>query len=395
MSQFTDFLAQFNNFLTTFFIILLLLVFFYGQNWQGWYAGQQIKKSLKGLNKWKKHGINLIRKIIEPISPEGITTREINDFINRMLDFFVIPPVQLDPPIYGKLRYLMSYREERYSKLIKHFLPNIDKSSLATISALLNATTEIHNLHKKVRHNLIIGEKTKSYLFLLSTASEITQIMIKARAYRTAIDSFIKKSPIGDSIGPMAVNEFLKESQKNNNLNTTNNNHFKMKLQKCDHGIYSSEIIFEERRCICLRPNGPDVIVGNIGEAVENVIIELREEKVHPSILISIDAITRLEGEKLGTVAQGLGVVIGGDSNNLVDKYQIETLCMKETPSIPYEAIVCRESLEEAVSPMSEPIILAIPKIIRTLKQIIRSQTKPNDIVLILGIGNAIGVSFE
>jgi len=107
MSQFSDFLAQFNEFLTTFFIILLLLVFFYGQNWQGWYAGRQIKKSLKRLNKWKKHGINLIQNIIEPISSEGITPREITEFINKMLDFFVVPPSQLDPPIYEKILRFM------------------------------------------------------------------------------------------------------------------------------------------------------------------------------------------------------------------------------------------------------------------------------------------------
>ncbi len=390
MSQFSDFLAQFNELLTTFFIILLLLVFFYGQNWQGWYAGQQIKKSLKGLNKWKKYGISLVKKVIEPISSEGITQREISEFINKMLDFFVIPPAQLDPPIYEKLRYVMSYREKRLSQLIKQFLPNVDKSSLATISALLNATTEIHNLHKKVRHNLIIGERTKSYLFLLSTASDLTQMMVKARAYRTALDSFKEKLPIGDSIGPLSVNEFIKEIQKNNQVLD-----LALKSQECSDGIYSSEIIYENRKCICLRPKGPDAIVGNIGEAVENVMIELREKNQRPSIVITVDAMTRLEGEKLGTVAQGLGVVIGGESSNLIDKYQIETLCMKETPSIPFEAVVCRESLEEAVSPMSEPIKLAIPKIIRTLKKIIRSQTKPNEIVLILGIGNAIGVSFE
>ncbi len=388
MSEFTDFLSEFNDLLTTFFIILLLLVFFYGQNYQGWYAGRLIKKSLKELNKWKKYGVNLTFSFIEPISSEGITPREITEFINKILDFFVIPPSQLDPPIYEKLRYLMSYREKRFSQLIRQFLPNIDKSSLAKISALLNTTTEIHNMHKKVRHKLIIGEKTRSHMFLLSTASEITQIMIKARAYRTALDSFKGKQPIGDSIGPMSVNEFIKEIQKNNKI-------LELNTQKRSHGFYSSEITYKNRKCICLRPKGPDAIVGNIGEAVENVILELHEKNQHPSIVITIDAMTRLEGEKLGTVAQGLGIVIGGDSNNLIDKYQIETLCMKETPTIPFEAVVCRESLEEAVSPMSEPIKLAIPKIIRILKKIIRSQTKPNEIVLILGIGNAIGVPFE
>jgi len=253
----------------------------------------------------------------------------------------------------------MSYREVRLSQLIKNFLPRIDKSSL-----------------------------TKSYLFLLSSASDLTQMMIKARAYRTALDSFKEKLPIGDSIGPLSVNEFIKEIQKNDRVNG-----LVLNIQKRSHGIFSSEISYENRKCICLRPKGPDAIVGNIGEAVENVIIELQEKHQKPSIIITVDAMTRLEGEKLGTVAQGLGIVIGGD--NMVDKYQIETLCMKETPSIPFEAVVCRESLEEAVSPMSEPIKLAIPKIIRILKKIIRSQTKPNDIVLILGIGNAIGVPFE
>lgn len=382
-----DVLASIADFLISFFVILLLLVFFYGQNWQGWYASKQIKKAVNDLSIWRDYGIELIKKSIDPFRSESVTNREIEVFIREMLDFFVLSPSTIEPQVYQKLHFLMSKREERFHQLIKKFLPHIDDLSLTKITSLLNATTELDSLCKNVRHNLIVGEKTKSYLFLLQTASEISQTMLTAKAYVRALDSFMGTSPIGDSIGPLAVKNFIQDSNGKGFASGDEQDHVYR-----FNDIFFQEIKFKSRNCICGRPIGPESRVGKPGDALESLLNKLSANNRKVSLIITIDAFLRLEGEKSGTVAQGLGVAVGSGKSTNIDKFQIETIALKQQPSIPLEAIVCRESIVEAVQPMTEEILVAVPKIIRLLKQIIRSQTEPYDNIIVLGIGNAIGI---
>lgn len=376
-------LGSINDFLTIFFIVILLLVFFYGQNFQGWLAGRQLKNALKKLEKAKNYGVDLIKAAIQPHRSELIDERELNNFIVRMLEFFVIEPTNIDPPIFEKIRFLEAKKEHRFQDLILQFLPDINELTLSRISSLFSTTTEIDNLYRKVRHNLIVGEKTKSYLFLLQSAADITQTMLTAQAYQVALTSFTKNFPIGDSIGPLVVHEFIHDNNGHNSQKTES--------KAILNYTYSQEINYIERKCVCLRAKGPEIHVGQPGLAVKEILSDdLYRSKI--KLIITIDAVSRLEGELPGTIAQGLGVAIGSNKTKNIEKFQIEQLAINNNPPIPLEAIVCRESFEEAVSPMIEPIRNAVPRIIRRLKKIIRTQTQKDDYVLIVGIGNAIGV---
>ena len=373
--------------LSLIFFILLLLVFFYGSNWQGWYAGRQILKSLRLLDAWRMYGLTLIQQQIEPLAPATMTKRDIQDTIDEMLNFFVIKPAAMDSPVYEKLRFIMSRREERFQQLIQNFLPGVDDNKVATIISLLNTTIEIQELQRQVLHNLLIGRKTKSYWFLLQTAAEITQTLLKGQAYRRALDAFLNGVPIGDSIGPLALQHFVRDIQiKTERIPETSHP---------DQHTIRQKISYRGRICYCLRAEGPASRVGYPGRGLEKLANELEQkgEKIH--LLITIDAITRLEGELPGTVSQGIGVAVGDNPTTVIEKYQIESIAISQEPPIPVEAIVCKESLLEAVSPMTTAIENALPKILRYLKQIIRSQAKKGQNVVILGIGNAIGVGLE
>ncbi len=376
-------LGSINDFLTIFFIVILLLVFFYGQNFQGWLAGRQLKNALKKLEKAKNYGIDLIKAAIQPHRSELVNDQDLRQFIIKMLEFFVIEPSNIDPPIFTKIHFLEARKEIRFNELIQQFLPDINELTLSRIAVLFSTTTEINHIFRKVRHNLIVGEKTKSYWYLLQSASEITQTMLTAQAYQTALTSFTKDYPIGDSIGPLVIHRFVRDQMGDN-------------AHECESNqvlgfIYSQEVGYIDRKCVCLRAKGPEIHVGRPGLAVGEVL------KNNPNVsqirlIITIDAISRLEGEIPGTIAQGLGVALGSQKGKNIDKYQIEEMALNHHPPIPLEAIVCRASFEEAVSPMIDPIKNAVPKIVRRLKQIIRTQTQKGDIVLIVGIGNSIGV---
>ena len=370
-------LDSLTDYLVLIFFILMLMVFFYGQNWQGWYAGRQLTNSLRLLGIWRDYGISIVHQELTTLVSPTLTNSDIKQFIQKMLEFFVISPSPIDPPLYNKIHFLSAEREKRYRNLIENFISIKSKEKIATITSLLQATTEIDILYKKVNHNLLVGKQTKSYWFLLQSAAEITQIMLNAHAYRAALDSFLLKRPIGDSIGPMVVADFTHSYQENANVTSL------------DHGYCQSIVNYRERECICLRAKGPECVVGNPGDALEKILSTNPDVK----IIITIDAMSKLKGEKTGTVAQGLGVAAGGgNSENSIEKYKIENLAYNHNPIIPVEAIICREALEEAVLPMNEEISESVPKIIRILKEIIRNQTSIHDKVIIIGIGNAIGI---
>lgn len=371
--------------ITLILFIFIAIVIFFSSNFQGWYAGRQILRGRSHLLRYKKHAFEVIHSLIDPICPATITRQDVDSFIDQMLNFFLIPPAVLDPPYFNKLHDLIIRREKRYRELIRQFLPTIDDIRMARLTAVMQATTEIENSFKKVQHNYILGRKTKSTWFLLQSAAELTQTLLSAKAYYGALWSFIGDKPIGDSIGPLSVTSLIEET----NRGSQKDDHSIIKLTEV---MIGQKISFEQRECICIRAKGPAPVVGNPGEALSQYLKNIPEQKKTIKLIITIDAIMKLEGEDSGTVAQGLGVAIGGGSTEHIDQYRVESIAVSQTPPIPTETIVCRESLEESILPMTDVVYTGIPKIIRIIKQIIRSQTQPNDLVLIMGIGNALGV---
>ncbi|MHA1521837.1 MAG: DUF1512 family protein [Promethearchaeota archaeon] len=368
-------------------ILLVILIFYllFGQNWQIWRATRQIKQALKDLEKWRNYGVKQLIQIISPLSSESITEQEIKEFISEMLEFFVIAPSEIDSNIYQKTKSLLSQRKKRYFELLRTFLQKIREPELLQIVALLLTTTEIDLILKNVQHNLTIGKKTNGYWFILQTASDISKNMLKAQTYRIALDTLTLNKPIGDSIGPLAVKEFVSRVNPEFDFESEN-------FLVIDNQFYCQKIEFEERILYCLRAKGPEIRTGNPGKVISYVLESIIPKKSLVKMIITIDAYSKLEIEKSGTIAQGLGVVVGSEKTQNLDKYEIETIAINQEPKIKLEAIICREALEEAMLPMSDEIKNSIPRIIRILKQMIRSQTKSKEIIIIMGIGNSIGI---
>ena len=100
-----------------------------------------------------------------------------------------------------------------------------------------------------------------------------------------------------------------------------------------------------------------------------------------------IDAALKLEGEKTGEVAEGIGAAIGGIG---VDKFKIEEAATNS--NLPVYAIVVKQSLVEAISLMTKEIAESVDTVHDIINRIIEERTKPNDKIIIVGVGNTIGV---
>jgi len=114
-------------------------------------------------------------------------------------------------------------------------------------------------------------------------------------------------------------------------------------------------------------------------------VIEENEGKI--GMVIMIDAGLKLEGEKVGEVSEGIGAAIGGPG---VDAFKIEEKVTKY--KLPLYAIIVKEDIGDAVSPMRKEISDAVDPAIERVKAVILERTKEGDKVIIVGVGNSIGV---
>jgi hypothetical protein len=106
------------------------------------------------------------------------------------------------------------------------------------------------------------------------------------------------------------------------------------------------------------------------------------------STIIMIDAALKLEGENTGEVAEGIGAAIGGIGT---EKFRIEAAATQK--EIPMYAIVVKQSLIDAISVMRKEIAEATDKVMERVNRLIEEKTKEGDTILLVGVGNTLGVS--
>lgn len=100
-----------------------------------------------------------------------------------------------------------------------------------------------------------------------------------------------------------------------------------------------------------------------------------------------IDAGLKLEGEPVGEVAEGVGAAIGGPG---VDQYRIEQSVAEN--HIPIYAVIVKEDIGDAVSIMRKEIADSVDKVIERIKNVVLERTKEGDKIIIVGVGNTIGI---
>ena len=55
-------------------------------------------------------------------------------------------------------------------------------------------------------------------------------------------------------------------------------------------------------------------------------------------------------------------------------------------------AVIVKMGLEEAILAMSEKLVKGVEKAVEMVKDVIRRETRPGDTVVVVGIGNTVGV---
>ncbi len=347
-------------------ILPTFIIMMYFQRIQMWMVGRDVARSVTKLKVMREQGRKEALEYAKSISPNVDQTER----VDRFLEYFTIMPVDIDPSgIMKKLQHIMRIRDDRLKAEVRAMAPNMDIISASKMENILEAATILHLIYKVVRHFYLMGKKTSSMFFIIQLQMIMPILLQEAEALNKAIGTFKAGQPIGDGIGPMIVGKMMLNKEKKTVAKET----------------VVSEDQYSGRTLYLMKAEGPAGSVGEPGTAVEKLIDEMG---VKINSVIMIDAALKLEGEKTGELAEGVGAAIGGIG---VDRFQIEEVATKH--GIPVYAIIVKQSVLDAITVMKKEIAESLEKVTKSIFSVIDEKTKEGDSVLIIGVGNTLGVA--
>ncbi len=324
----------------------------------------------RGLNKLKVMKDKSRKEAIDFLVSVGKAPSDPTARVDQFLDYVTIMPVDLDPSgLVNKIDHVVTTNNDRVRAEVSALLSQNNPVTVSISENLLEVASALNMIHKVVRHYYLLGKKTNSYFTLIQLQMLLPMIIQEADALLNAVDSFKVGQPVGDGIGPVTVSKLMVGKEK--------------RVIAKDTVMAVTE--YKGRKLYVLKADGPMGYVGQPGVAIRKVIEEMGAK---PSAIIMIDAALKLEGEKTGEVAEGVGAAIGGIG---VEKFQIEEVATNH--KIPLYAVLVKQSILEAITVMRKEIADASDKVTQAVNRLIEEKTKEGDEVLVAGIGNTLGVA--
>jgi len=338
----------------------------YAQKFQSRMILGEVSKSLLKLKKMKD---SARKEAVDYVKTTVRTPGDPSAGIDKFLEYFTIMPVDLDPSgIVRKLDHIMKIRDDRLRSDIKKLCGGASDQEVSKVENMLEAATALNLIYKIVRHFYLMGKRTTSMFVLVQLQMVMPLLLEEAEALQKAISAFKRGQPIGDGIGPMVVGKMMLGKEKKLAARET---------------VYTEDE-YSGRKLYLLKAEGPAGTVGRPGEAINRLAGDLG---IKIDVIIMIDAALKLEGERSGEVAEGIGAAIGGIG---VEKYQIEEVATRL--EIPVYAVIVKQSVQDAITVMRKEIADASEKVTDTIHSVIEDKTSEGQSVLVIGVGNTMGV---
>ena len=357
-----------NPMMYVYILSLATIPFFmlYGQRMQGKVILGEISKSMLKLKTMKDDArLDTIEHVKAVVPQQDPTIR-----IDKFLEYFTIMPVDMDPAgLVRKVEHVMRTRDDRMRAEVRKICPGIDDYEASKIENMLEAATALNMIYKVVRHFYLMGKRTTSVFVLVQLQMVMPLLLEEADALKKAIATFRQGQPIGDGIGPMVVGKMMLGKEKRRAAQET---------------VYA-EGEYKGRKTYLLKAEGPAGTVGRPGEAMQRLAGDL---DIRFDAVIMIDAALKLEGERTGDVAEGIGAAIGGIG---VEKYQIEEVATRL--GVPVYAVIVKQSVLDAITVMRKEIADSFDKVTETVHAVIEDKTEEGQSVLVIGVGNTMGVA--
>ncbi|MCL5318761.1 MAG: DUF1512 domain-containing protein [Thaumarchaeota archaeon] len=348
-------------------MLVFFLLFTYGQRFQTRFMLVGVRKSLVKLETFRS---DARKRFIESVLQHNADRDEVDGKVDRLIDSFAITPVSMDPKgVMGKLDHILTTYDNNLKTEVRSLVKGALQADVNTLTNLLEVSIGLDTMFRVVRHYYVLASKKGGMLASVQLQLSLPSIMEEADAYNAAIDAFAKGKTVGDGIGPLLASQFAASSSEG---------------REYIEDTTVTDAMFEGRKLLIVKAKGPGGNVGKPGLAIEKLV----QESGPVSLIITVDAALKLEGEESGQVAEGVGAAIGGPG---VERYRIEEAAVKST--IPTLAVVVKMSSKEAISEMTPKIREALNEASNRVKRAILSSTKLGDIVILAGIGNTLGVA--
>lgn len=321
----------------------------------------KLEQSAIKMESLSKRTKNIVMKKISK-RPDLKLRRSVSNFLETV----AIMPKSLDPyGIVPKLDHILKLYREKFKYFVNQVAKGMDEEEKANLIGGLSGAITMHQIAKLVRHWVELIRKTKNLQLALVLQMQLPLIERIAKAVVDGTEALTNGWPIGDGAGPMVASLLIGKS-------------------KITKSYKDEEIIVVKKRIrgkpvIIVRAKGPGGRIGELGKVVVEIV---KRNKV--SKIITIDAALKLEGERTGSIADAVGVAIGGIG---VDSFMIESIAVKKR--LPLDAYAIKMSQEEALQPMLPSIITATKAVARRVEDNI-AHTKGT--ILIVGVGNCSGI---
>jgi len=348
------------------FIFISMAIFtLFGQRIQVWRLLSQVKASVHKLKMMRDEGRRIAIEALEELGADGDgVARE----VDRFIEHFAIEPESMDPAgVVWKLERILDVREQKFLDEVRRIAPEASDDEVHNLEGLLEAALALNVLYKVVRHYYLLGKKTASLYIIAQLQMLMPLIMKAARAYADALVAFRDGQPIGDGIGALVAAKLMHGRP----------------IKQIAKDTVVAEVELDGRLAYVVKAEGPGAKVGKPGEAVKKLLEELEGVRA----VIFIDAAVKLEGEKTGEVVDGIGVAIGGPG---VEKFKVEEISLKH--KVPFYSILIKVDISEAISPMKKEVVEAADEAVSRLKELIGEVTEEGDKVIIVGVGNTMGI---
>ncbi|MER3601230.1 MAG: DUF1512 domain-containing protein [Nitrososphaerota archaeon] len=347
-------------------IITMSLLILYGGRLQLQISLMQLSSAL---NKLKHIRDASKREVVNHLKDQGQEGINVDEAVDKFIEYFVVYPVDIEPTgLVSKIEFIFNQHDERLRYEVAQLVKDKSDVNVSKLVNMVEVATALNQYYKVVRHYYLLSKKTSSLLYVITLQNQMPQILQEASALLSALEAFKAGQPIGDSIGPIVVGRLMYNRER-------------VKIEK---DTVMSQVEYKGRQLYLLKAEGPGGNVGDMGNATLKLVNML---PVRPSVVIMIDAALKLEGEASGSIAEGTGAVIGGLGT---DRFKIEEICTKY--KIPLYGIVVKESLIEAITVIRKEIFDAVEGVIKAIYRVVEQRTKEGDNVIIIGVGNTIGV---
>ncbi|MBI1972114.1 MAG: DUF1512 domain-containing protein [Candidatus Aenigmarchaeota archaeon] len=343
-----------------FLVFWIVMIFFYPRM-----ALMQIvwklEESVKNLEDMSRNSKKIVlRQISEK------PTEKMKSAVDRMVEFFAVEPVSLDPyGIIPKLEHIVNAEEDKMKYSIEQITPGMNGEKRANVLMGVAGAMAVNQIAKIVKHFLVMIKKTKNIQLAMVLQMQLPMIERVAKAMYRGTEYLATGQPVGDSVGPLVAAKLIGSGN----------------AKLIEQDTITAAASYNGRKLIVMKALGPGGRLGKFGRAVEAV---LRKHRI--TRIITIDAAAKLEGEKTGSVAEGVGVAMGGIG---VERAQIENVSIRNR--IPLDNIVVKMSQEEAITAMPMAVKNSIPAVTEAIDRLLEL-TRKGDRILVIGVGNTSGV---